>query len=328
MNELAQAAPSPAADGGGTPGRTVPAGLAGRTVSAGHAGTASGEPSKAGADIVLEAVDLRKRYGAIQALDGFCLTVAAGEVVGLVGHNGAGKTTFLEMVASLVRPDSGRITVDGADPLHSRGVVGICPQHIALYPSATVREHLRLFGGINGLRRRALRGEIDRLAAGLRLTEIIDRRVGVLSGGQQRRTQAAVALIHRPRLMLLDEPTAGADPETRQAVLDVVRDRAAEGGSVVYTTHYLPELTELRATIAVARRGRVIARGTGAELLERLPGQVRVRFADDEVQMSTMDTTGTLVTLLHSATAPVTEVEIRKPSLDDLYRSLAVSDDQ
>jgi ABC-2 type transport system ATP-binding protein len=277
---------------------------------------------------VLDAVDLRKRYGDIQALDGFSLTVAAGEVVGLVGHNGAGKTTFLEIVAGLIRPDSGRITIDGADPVRSRGTVGICPQHIALYPSITVREHLQLFGGINGLRRAALRKEIDELATGLRLTEFVDRRVGVLSGGQQRRTQAAVALIHRPRLMLLDEPTAGADPETRQAVLDVVKGRAAEGSSVIYTTHYLPELTELQATIAVARCGQVIARGTGAELLERLPGQVRVRFAHDEVRVSTKDTTGTLLELLRSATGPVTQVELSNPSLDDLYRSLAVSDDQ
>ncbi|GGM42576.1 hypothetical protein GCM10011608_29030 [Micromonospora sonchi] len=319
MNELVEAAAPPGANGGVPSDQGTHATLTAMDY---------GDPRESGDDIVLAAVDLRKRYGDVQALDGFCLTVAAGEVVGLVGHNGAGKTTFLEMVASLIRPDSGRITIDGADPMQSRGLVGICPQHIALYPSATVREHLQLFGGVNGLRRRALRREIDELAVGLRLTEIMARRVGVLSGGQQRRTQAAVALIHRPRLMLLDEPTAGADPETRQAVLDVVKGRAAEGGSVIYTTHYLPELTELQATIAVARRGRVIARGTGAKLLEQLPGQVRVRFGNDEVRMSAMDTTGALVTLLSSATAAVTEIEIRKPSLDDLYRSLAVSDDR
>jgi ABC-2 type transport system ATP-binding protein len=126
----------------------------------------------------------------------------------------------------------------------------------------------------------------------------------------------------------MDEPTAGADPETRQALLDVIKERAAEGAAVVYTTHYLPELAELDATLAVARAGRIIARGTSAELLDKLPGEVRVTFADEqEVSVSTEDPTGTLVDLLGRADRPVTAIDVRKPSLDDLYRSLAVTDD-
>jgi ABC-2 type transport system ATP-binding protein len=277
---------------------------------------------------LLEAIDLVKRYGPVRALDGFSLRVAAGEIVGLVGHNGAGKTTFVEIVSNLTRPDSGRVTIAGKEPAMARGLVGIAPQHLALYPSIKVREHLQLFGKLAGLRGAALRTAIDDLAAALRLTEIMDRHTAVLSGGQQRRTQAATALIHRPGLLLLDEPTAGADLETRQAMLDVVKQRAGEGAAVVYTTHYLPELAELQATIAVARNGRVIARGTHEELVDGLPGEVRLSFDDGEtMSVSTTQPTATLIDLLSRTERPVSSVDVRNPSLDDLYRSLAVNDD-
>ncbi len=277
---------------------------------------------------MLEARDLVKRYGPVTALDGFSLHVAPGEIVGLIGHNGAGKTTFVEIVSGLIRPDSGRVTIDGLAPAAARGRVGVAPQHLGLYPSVTVREHLRLFGRLAGLRPAALRSAIDDIAAALRLTEIIDRKTGALSGGQQRRTQAATALIHRPSLLLLDEPTAGADAETRQAMLEMVKQCAGEGAAIVYTTHYLPELSELGATIAVVRDGRIIARGTDDELVKGLPGEVRVSFEDDgEVQVSTTEPTATLIDLLHRAERPVSAVEVRNPSLDDLYRSLAVSHD-
>ncbi|WP_342673462.1 ABC transporter ATP-binding protein [Streptomyces sp. ICBB 8177] len=277
--------------------------------------------------VVLDVRGLHKRYGDVRALDGFELTVRAGEIVGLVGHNGAGKTTFVEIVSGLIRQDGGTVAVTGREPARARELIGVSPQHLALYPPITVREHLRLFGGLSGLRKARLGEEIEELAAALRLTEFLDRPAGVLSGGQQRRAQAAVALIHRPKLLLLDEPTAGADPETRQALLDTVRQRASQGAAVVYTTHYLTELTELRATIAVARRGRVIARGTSAQLLEGLPGEVRVSFDDDsQVRVSTTDPTAALARLLAEATRPVAKVDVRNPDLDDLYRALAVTD--
>ncbi|RBM20501.1 ABC transporter ATP-binding protein [Streptomyces sp. PT12] len=272
---------------------------------------------------MLEVNELTKRYDEVRALDGFTLDVAAGEIVGLVGHNGAGKTTLVEMVSGLLQPDSGTVLVGGRPPADTRGEIGISPQHIALYRPLTVREHLALYGGIAGIRGAALREAIDELAVALQLTSFIDRRAGLLSGGQQRRTQAATALIHRPSLLLLDEPTAGADPETRQALLDVVKQRAGEGTAVVYTTHYLAELMDLDATIAVAAKGRVIARGTSAELLEGLPGEVRVTAADGEVHVSSQDPTGTLLEILGSVRRPVESVELRHPTLDDLYHSLA-----
>lgn len=269
-----------------------------------------------------------KRYGKVTALDNFTLHVEAGEIAGLVGHNGAGKTTFVEIVSGLLQADSGRVSIGGRSPRAARQNIGVAPQLWALYPSATVREHLRLYGGLYGLRRGALKAAIDEVADVVRLHEFIDRQVGVLSGGQQRRTQAASALLNRPglKLLMLDEPTVGADAETRQALLAVVRKRAADGVAVLYTTHYLPELSELDATIAVARSGRVIARGTSDRLLAGLPSELRVRLDDEEVRVSTTDPTGGLMTMLTDLRAVPREIEIRKPSLDDLLASLAVAD--
>jgi ABC-2 type transport system ATP-binding protein len=248
---------------------------------------------------MLVASGLIKRYGDRNALDGFDLTVSAGEITGLVGHNGAGKTTFVEIVTGLVRADAGRITVDGIDALRDsrrvRRLIGVAPQEQALYVTATVHDNLRLFGALAGLRGARLRQAIEQVAMELRLSEVLGQRTGLLSGGQRRRTQAAVALIGEPRLLLLDEPTAGADPETRQALLTAVRNRAAAGVAVVYTTHYLPELADLGATLAVARAGRVIARGSQQSLMRGLPGELRLRFddaADGKAGGSTRDRAG------------------------------------
>jgi ABC-type multidrug transport system ATPase subunit len=296
---------------------------------------------------VLAVAGLVKRYGDKAALDGFELAVASGEIAGLIGHNGAGKTTFVEVVTGLVRPDAGQVHVAGLDALRdsrrARQLIGVAPQEQALYVSATARDNLELFGALAGLRGRDLRRGIDEVAAELRLSGVLSERVGLLSGGQRRRTQAAAALIGRPRLLLLDEPTAGADPETRLALLAAVRRRAAAGAAVVYTTHYLPELAELGATLAVARGGRVIARGDQAALVSGLPGELRLRFdgdetsdcdwlpaallgraraADGEVRITSTDPSADLATVLASGRTPIA-VDVRKPGLDDLYHAIA-----
>ena len=219
---------------------------------------------------MLTAEGLMKRYGTHLALAGFDLAVAPGEIAGLIGPNGAGKTTFVEIVTGLVRPDAGQVMVCGRNALRSgravRRLIGVAPQELALYQTVTVRENLRLFGGLAGLRGRGLDAAISRVLDELALGPVAGRRAGALSGGQRRRVQAATAMVGSPPLLLLDEPTAGADPGTRSALLAAVRTRAAAGTAVLYTTHYLPELAELDATLALVRGGAVIARGTQEEL--------------------------------------------------------------
>ena len=293
---------------------------------------------------MLVAEGLVKRYGARRALDGFDLTIEPGEIAGLVGHNGAGKTTFVEVVTGLVRPDSGRVSVGGIDvrrdPRGARQRLGVAPQELALYVSATVRDNLRLFAALAGLRRAAVHRAVARVAEELQLTDVLDQRAGLLSGGQQRRTQAAGALVGDAPLLLLDEPTAGADPQTRAALLAAVRERAAAGAAVLYTTHYLPELADLGATLAVARSGRVIARGTQDDLVRGLPGELRLRLGgteppalpagiagrsrviDGELRVASTDPPAALAMLLAAGCSPVA-VDVRSPSLDDLYHALA-----
>jgi len=300
-------------------------------------GTQNGSPTAG-----LVAGGLVKRYGRSVALDGFGLSVSPGEIAGLVGHNGAGKSTFVEIVSGLTRPDAGRVSVAGIDafahPRQARARLGVCPQETALYPRLTVGEHLRLFGALAGLRGAALRRAVNGVAEQLCLTEVLGRPAGLLSGGQRKRSQAATALIAETPVLLLDEPTAGADPQTRQALLTVVCERAAAGAAVVYTTHYLPELEELGATLAVARAGRIIARGDQPALLSGLAGTVNVRFdgpvpgqlrgygqvcgaTGDELRVATSDPPAALARLLAAGAAPVS-IDISRPGLDDLYAAL------
>ncbi|HEY1644415.1 MAG TPA: ABC transporter ATP-binding protein [Streptosporangiaceae bacterium] len=294
---------------------------------------------------MLKARGLVKRYGGAAALDGFDLEVEAGEIAGLIGHNGAGKTTFVEVVTGLVRPDAGQVLIGGTDtsqdPRAGRALTGVAPQEQALYLTATVRDNLRLFGTLAGLRGAVLRRAIDDTAEELLLTSVLGQRAGLLSGGQRRRAQAATALVGGAPLLLLDEPTAGADPDTRAALLTAVRSRAAAGAAVVYTTHYLPELADLGATLVVARRGQVIARGSQESLTSGLPGELRLRLvpaeagrdlpADlarrarrtgDEVRITSASPPADLAALLAAGFAPAW-VDVRKPDLDDLYASLS-----
>ncbi len=218
------------------------------------------------------------------ALDGVDLEIARGEIVGLLGHNGAGKTTLMSLVAGLSRPDAGTISVHGYDvsrePLRARRHLGLAPQELGVYPPLTVRQNLRFFADLHGLNATVARQRIAEAADALALTEHLDRRVYELSGGGQRRVHTAMALIHKPALVLLDEPTAGVDVETRSRLVAYVRRLADEGAAVCYSTHYLPEVEELDATVVVLDHGRVVARGSIADLVHRHGGSaVEMVFA-------------------------------------------------
>jgi ABC-2 type transport system ATP-binding protein len=225
--------------------------------------------------LALELRAVVKRYPKAHrpALDGVDLDLKAGGTLALLGPNGAGKSTIASLVAGLIRPDSGTVTVLGTDAAARTGAirrqVGIAPQEIGVYPQLTVTANLRAFAELCGLGRRVAKARAAELLEPFALTDLAGRPAGRLSGGEQRRLHAAIALVNRPKLVIFDEPTAGADPSTREHILQAVRDLAREGTAVVYTTHYLPEVERLGADIALLEHGRVIARGTLAELIER-----------------------------------------------------------
>jgi ABC-2 type transport system ATP-binding protein len=285
---------------------------------------------------MLIATDLVKRYGSVAALNGFSLTVGGGEIVGLIGHNGAGKSTFVRVVTGLTRPDSGRLSVAGVDavrqPRRARARIGVSPQETAIYPTATVAAQLRLFGSLAGLRGSPLRRCVLAVAEELELDSVLDRPAVQLSGGQQRRAQAACSMIGNPPVLLLDEPTVGADPQTRRALLAAVRARAAAGAAVVYTTHYLPELVDLGASLAIVHSGRIVRRGSQSSLLSGLPSHLRVGFdgpvptslgdvVDGQVDIATTDPGRALASLLAAGHVPAA-VDIQRPNLDDLFRAI------
>jgi ABC-2 type transport system ATP-binding protein len=213
-----------------------------------------------------------KRYGDRTALDGVDLEVAPGEVCALLGPNGAGKSTLVAVTCGLLKPDAGTVVVPGRP--------GVAFQEIGIYPSLTVRENLWAFAELHGVSRK----RAERVIEPFVLDALADRPAGRLSGGEQRRLHAAIALVHRPRLVLLDEPTAGADTQTRSAILAAVKASAGEGTAIVYTTHYLPEVEELDAGVALLEAGRMIATGTVGELVARHAESVlEVTFADGRV---------------------------------------------
>jgi ABC-2 type transport system ATP-binding protein len=222
---------------------------------------------------------LRKRFGEIAAVDGVSFEIRRGEVYGLLGPNGAGKTTTLGMLAGLIAPDEGRILYEGTaleeHPLEVKRALGVVPQEIALYEELTARENLRFWGGMYGLDRRALARAIDEVLERVGLTPRADDAVKKYSGGMKRRLNLSLGIVHRPKIVLMDEPTAGIDPQARQNVLDVVRQLAREGTTVLYTTHYLEEAERLCDRIAIMDHGRLLAEGTLAELT-RMVGEGEV----------------------------------------------------
>lgn len=231
----------------------------------------------------LDATDLTKSYGDHLALDGIDLAIAPGQIVGLLGPNGAGKTTLLSIVAGLLRADSGNVQVNGWDvakhPRFAQRTIGFAPQNTGLYEPLTVDENLRFFGELAGLRGRRLALRVDDMTDALLLGSLRSRRCQQLSGGEKRRVHTAIALIAQAPLVLLDEPTVGADIETRTALIALVKALATDGTAILYTTHYLPEIEALGADVVMINRGHVVADGT----IDRLvavhgSGELELRF--------------------------------------------------
>jgi len=228
----------------------------------------------------VRAAGLRLSYGSRTVLDGVSFEVAAGEIVGLLGPNGAGKTTTLSVLATLRRADAGDAEVTGIsvqrDAARVRRVLGLVPQALAVYPTLTALENLRCFAGILGVGRGAVRDVALRALDLVGLAERASDAVATFSGGMQRRLNLAVALLRRPAVLLLDEPTAGVDPQSRERILETVRAVAAAGTAVLYSTHLMDEAERLCDRVVLIDHGRVVAAGSPAELTARADGAVRL----------------------------------------------------
>lgn len=290
-----------------------------------------------------------KRYGDITALQGVSLELKAGEFFGLLGPNGAGKSTLMALIAGLRRPDTGRIILGGKELTDGnrglRNQMGFVPQTIALYEDLTAEENLRVFGRLYGLGGATLRGRIDEALLAAQLQDRRKHRVKTYSGGMQRRLNIVAALLHRPQLLLCDEPTVGVDPQSRNAIFDFLQSLNRDGLTVIYSTHYMEEAARLCSRIAIVDHGKVLAMGTLPQLLTHLPAIESVRIAGSLLTRETLAPLlafGELVTTaeahiltLHEnsrlsdvfraaeeARLPISSFQLSRPDLEDLFLHL------
>ncbi len=268
---------------------------------------------------------LHKRFGDRVAVDGLSLEVRRGEILGLLGPNGAGKSTTIHMAVGLLDPDRGEVDVDGRGSPRNpevRRMLGVAPQALALYGQLTPEENLRFFGRVQGLSGRAL---ADRVEWALAFAALADRRRDrseQLSGGMKRRLNMAAALVHDPALILLDEPTVGVDPQSRNAILDrVVELRGAER-AVVYTTHYMDEAARICDRIAIVDDGKMLAIGTVAELVSRHGGDPTLVVVEGGVErrIPTRDPAGELSRIL--AAGRVDDFRVERADLEAVFLQL------
>lgn len=217
----------------------------------------------------LEVREVRKSYGTHEVLRGVDLRVEPGQILGLLGRNGAGKSTLITILCGLRRADSGSISICGHRPSSAEAAqsIGYAPQDLGIYPDLSVAQNLAAFGELHGLGRREAASRAGEVMDLLGLSEKSGQRASHLSGGQQRRLHAGMAIMHRPRLVFMDEPTVGADVEARSQILRAVRRLADEGAAVVYTSHYLAEFEELGSDIAILNEGRIVASGTLEDII-------------------------------------------------------------
>src|SRR5262245_42464563 len=234
---------------------------------------------------ILEVVNLHKRYGPTVALDGVGFQVEEGEIFGLLGPNGAGKTTLLSMISCLLAPTSGEVRILGRRVSRSdrelRRHVGIVPQDLAVYGQLTARENLAFFGELYGLTGAALRTNVDDVLQAIGLADRADDRADNFSGGMKRRLNLGAALVHRPELLLLDEPTVGVDPQSRAHIFEEVRRLNASGVTVVYTSHYMEEVQTLCPRVGILDHGQLIACDAVPRLLqEHGDGRIHLTVAE------------------------------------------------
>jgi ABC-2 type transport system ATP-binding protein len=299
---------------------------------------------------IVEVRDLTKRYGAIEALAGVSFDIEAGELFGLLGPNGAGKTTLIAILTGLKPSTSGSARLHGkpisTTSQDARREVGLAPQELALYPDLSARENLTFFGRLYGLNGQSLASRVNDVLATVGLTDRADDRVGNYSGGMQRRLNFGAAIVHEPKIVFLDEPTVGVDPQSRAHIFDEVRRLNAAGTTVVYTSHYMEEVQALCRRAGILDHGRLIACDTVEGLLQTLGGTivvgvehpqaefgrrlaalpgVKLSETPTEYKLRCEDVRATvprLLAIVKEVNATVTKLDIREPNLERVFLHL------
>lgn len=301
----------------------------------------------------IQVENLHKHFGSLQAVQGISFEVRTGEIFSLLGPNGAGKSTTISMLSGLLLPDQGDARIAGhsvtKESTLARAALGVVPQDIALYPDLSARENLNFWGKMYGLRGAALKERVDQVLEIIGLVERQKDRLSTYSGGMKRRVNIGAALLHRPQVIIMDEPTVGIDPQSRRAILDNVKQLNREGMTVLYTTHYMEEAQELSNHIAIMDHGQGIAMGTHDELLrlvgeqtrvdltlntpaakvlplwEQVEGVSRVSAEDGKLTVLVQDSNVVLPHLFEAATragSRITSVDILEPNLEAVFLHL------
>lgn len=271
--------------------------------------------------------DLRKSFGPFVAVDGLSLEIRQGEVFGLLGPNGAGKSTTIGLAVGLLHPDSGSVQIHQlgtpADPKVRRHL-GVAPQALAIYDDMSGDENLRFFGRIYGLSGPALRQRVGKVLDMVGLAPRAADLVRGYSGGMKRRLNLAIALLHEPPLLMLDEPTAGVDPQSRNNILDLVRDLASGGMTILYTTHYMEEAARLCHRVGIIDKGRLLALGTVPELIARHGGQsaVTISRGDRDERLETADPLREVARIMQHQPEDISGIRIDRPDLESVFLSL------
>ena len=298
--------------------------------------------------------DLTKKFKNIEAVKNVTFSVEKGEAYGLLGPNGAGKTTTIQMITGLFPPSSGQISIGGIDmiqtPKKAQDLIGIVPQEIALYQNMSARENLKFWGRMYGLSGQLLKNRVDEALELIGLTARAKDKVVTFSGGMKRRVNIAAAILHRPDLLIMDEPTVGIDPQSRTHILDTVRRLNVEGMTVIYTSHYMEEVEYLCERIGIMDHGQFIAQGTISELRESIGDRSRILLSfspehnlqqvpvllpnidDKDIQLEEKKLTvfhkkpqevlSELVQQVTKAGAQVKAVEIIEPNLESVFLHL------
>jgi ABC-2 type transport system ATP-binding protein len=310
---------------------------------------------------LLEVHDLVKKYGEFSAVKGISFDIQEGEIFSLLGPNGAGKTTTISVLSTLYSPSSGDALVGGhsvaKEPMAVRNLIGVVPQDLAIYDDLTARENLTFWGQMYGLSGKPLKTRITEVLEQIGLSDKADQRIKTYSGGMKRRVNIGVGLLHKPRLIFMDEPTVGIDPQSRRAILDSVKDLNQQGMTVLYTTHYMEEAQELSDRVGIIDHGEMIALGTQVELnrqvgendtlilqlgevamagtitdaealaaaIRELPGVLKADVSDQTITIiapEAEDIMAPVITQANQLGVKIRSVDIQEPNLEAVFLSL------